>query len=314
MTESTCLLSIIIPAYNEENYIAKTLAYITKYAPNIAYEVIVVDNGSTDNTANLVKEKGAKVVSLPIGTIAAVRNKGVSASSGDILVFLDADILVTKEWQKGLDETIQQLSKNKKLITGSRCEAPRKSNWLNKYWFSMLSSSKVNYINSGHLITTRTLFDEVNGFTERLKTAEDYDFCMKAKQVGAEIKQALNLRVIHEGYPESVLDFMRRERWHGREDFETLNSFLSSKVAWVAAFNFIFLLASLILLAVSNSSLLVAYLPAMFFISICLTLMKFSYKSIYTLTNSAIIFYVYICGRTLALIDRLLNFRSNKFR
>jgi glycosyltransferase involved in cell wall biosynthesis len=92
--------SIIIPAFNEENYFAGTLDHINQA---IAYlrdrddrsiEVIVVDNKSNDQTASLARASGATVVTESDHNISKVRNTGVRAATGDILVFIDADTLI----------------------------------------------------------------------------------------------------------------------------------------------------------------------------------------------------------------------------
>jgi glycosyltransferase involved in cell wall biosynthesis len=94
-------VSIIIPAYNEEDNIAKCLQSINaQMEQGIDYEIIVVDNGSTDRTREIAEKLKAKVFALPEVNISALRNFGAEASSGDILAFLDADCLVKDGWLK----------------------------------------------------------------------------------------------------------------------------------------------------------------------------------------------------------------------
>ena len=180
-------ISIIIPAYNEEQYIGALLKSIYDGKFLYDYEVIVVDNGSTDRTREIIKKTKAKLIAFPEGySISAVRNKGVKESSSEILVFLDADIIVMDSWHNNISETVQHLYKDPNIITGSRCLAENNIDWLNRYWFTLLNTYSAPYINSGHLITTRQLFNKIGGFTEHLQTAEDYDFCMKAQKKGAQ--------------------------------------------------------------------------------------------------------------------------------
>lgn len=305
----SALVSIIIPAFNEEVSIADTLQSIQKHPPHEQYEVIVVDNGSTDNTPSIAEKYGAKVVSQPEGTIASVRNSGVVSSKGDILVFLDADVLVTEKWSLSMPSVINELIETPMLCTGSRCLPPENNNWFNRHWFGHLAHYDAPYINSGHLITTRTLFDQTGGFSEHLKTAEDYDFCIKAKAAGASIKNNPQLPVIHLGYPQTIKQFIRRERWHGREDFETLSSFISSKIGWIATFHLLFLICAFLAIFTTSSILppLISYFLGMYLVSIALTLYKFNLPNKGTLFQTAAIFYVYIWGRTLALIDRFIS-------
>ena len=91
-------LSIIIPAYNEEAYLPATLDSIQAVAvhmdPGVYVGVIVVDNDSDDATACVALEKGAKTIHWPTREIAYARNCGARHATADVLVFIDADVIV----------------------------------------------------------------------------------------------------------------------------------------------------------------------------------------------------------------------------
>jgi glycosyltransferase involved in cell wall biosynthesis len=89
-------LSIIVPAYNEEAFLAATLKALHAAAAGVGgdYEMIVVDDGSTDRTAEIARELGARVVAVHVRQIAAARNAGARAAGGEVLVFVDADTIV----------------------------------------------------------------------------------------------------------------------------------------------------------------------------------------------------------------------------
>jgi glycosyltransferase involved in cell wall biosynthesis len=90
------MISFIVPAYNEERLLGATLNAIHTAAQTLdeACEVIVVDDGSTDRTADIAREHGAQVVSVAHRQIAATRNAGARAARGDVFIFVDADTLV----------------------------------------------------------------------------------------------------------------------------------------------------------------------------------------------------------------------------
>jgi glycosyltransferase involved in cell wall biosynthesis len=90
------MISIVIPAYNEEALLDGTLAAARAAAETIGspYEIIVVDDGSTDRTAEIARAHGARVVAVNLRHIAAARNAGAGVALGDLLVFIDADTLV----------------------------------------------------------------------------------------------------------------------------------------------------------------------------------------------------------------------------
>ena len=93
------MISFIVPAYNEERCLADTLdaLHIAGLALGEAYEVLVADDGSTDQTATIAEQKGAIVVSATHRQIAATRNSGARAATGDLLIFVDADTVVNVE-------------------------------------------------------------------------------------------------------------------------------------------------------------------------------------------------------------------------
>ena len=93
------MISFIVPAYNEEQCLAETLDAIhtTGFALGEPYEVLVADDGSTDETAAIAVQKGAILVSATHRQIAATRNSGAHVATGDWLIFVDADTVVNVE-------------------------------------------------------------------------------------------------------------------------------------------------------------------------------------------------------------------------
>jgi len=98
----TKIISIIVPAYNEENWIFQTLESINQ-AKNLLRErggpstqIIVVDNASTDRTVEVVQALDVEVVQETLRSVAKARNTGAKAAHGDILIFVDADVTVPK--------------------------------------------------------------------------------------------------------------------------------------------------------------------------------------------------------------------------
>jgi glycosyltransferase involved in cell wall biosynthesis len=91
------MLSIVVPAHDEEALLGTTLRAIHEAGDGLdePYEVIVVDDASTDRTAEVAAAAGARVVPVDVRHISAARNAGARAATGEILVFVDADTLVT---------------------------------------------------------------------------------------------------------------------------------------------------------------------------------------------------------------------------
>lgn len=108
------ILSIIIPAYNVEKYISNTLeSLINQDDKN--FEIIIVDDGSTDNTNNLIKEislkskvKNCELIKTVNGGVSCARNRGLYEASGKFVMFLDGDDYVSKDLIKTIKKSIEE--------------------------------------------------------------------------------------------------------------------------------------------------------------------------------------------------------------
>jgi glycosyltransferase involved in cell wall biosynthesis len=91
------MISFVIPAYNEELLLGRTLRALNDAARPLGepFEVVVADDASTDRTAAVAREHGARVVSVNHRQIAATRNAGAREAHGEMLIFVDADTVVT---------------------------------------------------------------------------------------------------------------------------------------------------------------------------------------------------------------------------
>ncbi|SCX96747.1 glycosyltransferase [Desulfoluna spongiiphila] len=251
-------LSVIIPAYNEEAFIGATLRRVSDVLDGgLLREVVVVDNGSTDGTEAIVKGfDGVTLVTLDERvTISRARNLGVLSSSAPVLVFLDADVLITCEWAKQLRQDLSLLEAGPLLVTGARYDLSEEPSALEEVWFDRLvrrTHRAATYLNGGNIITTRAVFDAVGGFREDLITGEDVDFCDRARSGGAELRINPGYKTHHEGYPKTVKAFFLRELWHGTGDMQTPAAFMKSKVAMAAVVHSALWFLSLLLLATGH--------------------------------------------------------------
>ncbi|MET0007124.1 MAG: glycosyltransferase [Candidatus Thiodiazotropha sp. 6PLUC9] len=300
-------LSFIIPTMNEEENIGRLIDSIHLHNKHIAHEVIVVDNGSTDRTRSIAEEKGATVLFEPELNIAGLRNAGATNSSGTIYIFLDGDVELTQEWSEEFPVTRKMLEEDRNIITGSKCSIANEENFLEKYWFSSSQGESGNYINSGHLIIHKQLFDNINGFNPDLVTGEDTDLSIRAKATqNARIINNQKLKVLHHGYPNDLYTFVKREAWHGTRTRKFFDVICCSNVQFATNI-FLILHLSLIFTASMQLSLLsVVILISIVLLLLASALYKFGPKPKLVLSNS-IIFYFYFLGRSISIFKVLFK-------
>lgn len=294
-------ISFVIPAKNEEKHIADTIYAIKQHAAVADYEIIVIDNNSIDATASIARDLGATVIHKVGGTIGAARNAGVALAKFSVIVFIDADVSLTVNWEKEILHALSMINDNSKLVTGSHCIPPVDGNWLERNWFQNFSQKAATvHLGTGHLIMSQQLFQEINGFDENLRTGEDYDICQRARAVGANIVNNEKLQVIHRDYPQNVSEFIKREIWHGVGDFQSVRLFLRSKVA-VTAVIFV-ALHVLAFIGIILGGVPISMLAVFGVFSLCLlsSIYKFKQAGIKVTFINSVIFYFYYWGRFLS--------------
>jgi len=305
-------LSFIVPAFNEEYEIATTINSILACVRRLEAEIIVVDNLSTDRTTEICDELGVVTISSSSKTIAGVRNEGAKIANGEFLVFIDADVSLDKNWGENFKNFINNNTNTSDVLFGSRCKSPY-FDYVSRGWFSRLDNGKSNYINSGHLIIPKSLFLRIGGFTSHLATSEDVDICQKATRKDFPIIHTPELRAFHRGFPRSLLDFTRREIWHGHQDGSSLSDFLSSKTA---LFSFTVTVVSIAALGASiwlMEPKLANFSVAFFFLS------SYVFYCLKTqLSLDALIYWpiasLYIIGRAFSLTKNIFSKRINSPR
>jgi len=96
-------LSIVIPCYNEEAYVAETIRSLRRQEFDGQYEIVVVDNNCTDATAEIARGLGARVVTEAVPGVCNARHTGTEASSGEIVISTDADTIHPPDWLAKID-------------------------------------------------------------------------------------------------------------------------------------------------------------------------------------------------------------------
>lgn len=298
-------ISFIIPTLNEEGNIINAINSIKRTMGPHQHQIIIADNGSKDNTVRLARSRGAKVIIDTSATIGGLRNLGALSTTDPIIVFIDADVELEDSWFLHLSKEYKLWPSNNLIITGSTCRVPNSSSFIEKFWFSKHQDGKTNYINSGHLITTSTLFNKISGFDTSLKSSEDYELCQRAKKNGALLKKSDYILAFHHGYPKTIINFIARESWHGKEDFSSFLSFFSSKTAIASVVN-----TALIIVSIASFLITSSFTPGIFYIilsfalCIALTIKKFNNKGFLDLLTTSFCFQLYLAGRFFSLFRK----------
>jgi len=177
-------LSVVVPAYNEAKLIESCLSSITE-SLDIAgvvrgeYELIVVDNASTDDTAQRALSLGARLIHEPVRQIARARNAGARAASGEWLVFLDADSWPDGALFSDLLETMHDSS-----VVGGGCTLrmdglPWSVAWI--AWLWKLCSKSLGWAAGAFVFCRSDAFRAVNGFDDSLFAGEEINLSRKLK-------------------------------------------------------------------------------------------------------------------------------------
>jgi len=182
-------ISVIIPTWNEERYLPKCLNSLRNQSFKGNHEIIVVDGCSTDRTIDVARRFSDKVLVEPGKPVGAARNAGAREAKGEILAFIDADTVASKEW---LDEIVNSLAANPSAVCvtgptipyeGSRLDALMyhvATGWAQRLSFK-LGFPHVAGFNCAY---KKESFWEAGGFDESRELSEDVLLSLRIKHHG----------------------------------------------------------------------------------------------------------------------------------
>ncbi|MGH7890213.1 MAG: glycosyltransferase, partial [Thermodesulfobacteriota bacterium] len=210
------LISCIVPVFNGERYLRESLESILGQTYR-NFEVIVVDDGSTDGTAALVKDfENIRYFSQPNKGTSSARNLGLSESQGEFVAFLDADDL----WHK--EKLEKQMARFQIRPELDYCITHVKN-----FWIPELIKEKQNFKHHRHsealpgfvtqsLMARRIFFEEIGYFNTTLRYSDDTEWFMRAAEHGAVMEllpDVLVFRRIHHN------NLSRQEASESREEY-----------------------------------------------------------------------------------------------
>lgn len=210
------MVSIIVPTFNEENQIILLLKSLLTQKFSQKYEIIIVDNESTDNTIKVIKEfknknkiMNIKVITS-IGKLGKVRNDGILKSSGRFVAFIDADEIADPNW---LIELMKKTNEYDGVLGSINSMNPNK-NYISKF-FDLTLIDRKNFLNkqtkikifgTGNLLINQKVFKKGLIFDENFPTAEDGDFSYRFYKKDYKIIFNEKAKIFHK-VPETIKQF-----------------------------------------------------------------------------------------------------------
>jgi len=186
MNRGKMKISVVIPAFNEEQLIAATLRSIQEAGAAFAdlgwtMEIVVSDNNSTDATAALARAAGARVVFEPVNQIARARNTGAAAADGDWLIFVDAD---SRPGRELFAEVAAAIQSGRCLAGGSTVRMDQRS-LLGDAGTGLwnLTSRMMKWTAGSFIFCQTAAFRKVGGFNLELFASEEIDLSKRLKKL-----------------------------------------------------------------------------------------------------------------------------------
>ncbi len=180
-------VSFVIPAHNESNYLGNTLACLHRSAKdlNLNYEVIVVDDDSSDETHAIAEANGARVISVKLRNIGAVRNAGAKHARYTCLFFLDADTLLPQRTlQQSLDAICEGVAGGGAHVVIDEIEKIHWTKLMLYYGVRLVWQTIGGWAAGCFMYCRRDLFEHFGGFDEEYFAAEELFFSRSVKAHG----------------------------------------------------------------------------------------------------------------------------------
>lgn len=217
-------VSFVMPVFNSEQYIARCLLSIKSLnCDGLPYEVVIMDNGSTDRTHQIMRDMGYEFHVVPKVNVSALRNRGAKIARGEYLAFVDSDVELSPLW---LREGLVVFGQQDVVAGGCFPGVPREATWVQRTWdLHQRGRTRTDavtpaaWLSSMNLLVRRDAFLAVSGFNERLTTAEDVDLSYRLGQRGRILNNP-SMQAVHWGEARDLGHFMRKEIWRGKGNLQ----------------------------------------------------------------------------------------------
>lgn len=215
-------LSFIVPVRNDARRLSRCLvSIIAAHGPHGRPEIIVCDNGSTDDTRQVAQRAGATVLELPGLRVSELRNSAARHATSDCLAFIDADHEIATGWIEAAKSVFRD---SRVGAVGALYTSPPAGTRIQQAYGALRGETRgqhdVDWLGSGNLAVRRQAFEQVRGFDTSLEACEDVDLCKRLRGQGWRIVADERLKSIHLGDPPTLSALFRAERWRGRNNIK----------------------------------------------------------------------------------------------
>lgn len=206
------LVSLIITTKNEEKVLGKLLKSIKKQTYK-NYEIILVDNNSTDNTENVAKMMVVKIFNFGPER-SAQRNFGAKKVKGEYLLFLDADMELARNVVKECMEMMQKDSKVGALVIPEQSIAKTFWEKVKAFERSFYNQQKGDFITDAARFFRRSIFVSIGGYDENITGPEDWDITDRVRSSGFTIGR-IKARIYHHERIPSLFSLLKKKFYYG---------------------------------------------------------------------------------------------------
>ena len=249
-------ISIIVPAHNEERYLSQCLAsLIDQDYPSEKYEIILVNNNSTDGTEKIAKSFKVITFDQKTGPVGAVRNAGAASAKGSILAFIDADCIAPKNWLS----TGFSLINNGNTVCGGGYDLRPKPFWLEKAWLLKTDQPPKDLL-GGCIIINKNHFFSIGGFDEKITSGEDTKLTISLKKKGYKVIMDSALNVIHLGNPIKLGHFFTRQVWHSENYLQNFSDSIKDPTFYLVIAFLASIVTMVLFIILNNSEVLLFFL------------------------------------------------------
>lgn len=211
-------VSVIVPAFNAAGTLGECLtALLNQTAPRASYEIIVVDDGSLDATADIAAQycdQGVRLVRQHNQGAAGARNTGVAHASGDLLLFTDSDCAPQPDWVERMvaafDDPETVGAKGTYLSRQRRLVARFVQIEYEDRYDRMRNQERIDFIDTYSAGYRRHVFQQNGGFDISMRLAEDQDFSFRLAQKGYKLVFVPDARVFHL-HDQDVIEYIERK-------------------------------------------------------------------------------------------------------